>query len=173
MFKKQLPAFVLAFVLPIVAVYWWWGGFAPVSVVEVEAGPYRYAYLDYDGPIDNLRKTQNKALEKFTAARVEAGDTVALILSDPRAGGGKVRARLGYTLADSAPIPAGLTEGRLEKRAVLRAQVQAAVLIAPSRAYQALADTRGETAIRMPALERYRPAGHAGGVGEFVLEVPR
>ncbi|OYZ58330.1 MAG: hypothetical protein B7Y21_03890, partial [Hydrogenophilales bacterium 16-61-112] len=31
-FKKQWPAFVLAFVLPLVAVFWWWGGFSPVSV---------------------------------------------------------------------------------------------------------------------------------------------
>ena len=34
MFKKQWPAFVLAFVLPIVAVFWWWGGFNSVGVTE-------------------------------------------------------------------------------------------------------------------------------------------
>ena len=56
MFKKQWPAFVLAFVLPLLAVFWWWGGFNPVNVTETEAGPYRYAYLDYDGPISNVRK---------------------------------------------------------------------------------------------------------------------
>jgi len=174
-FKKQWPAFVLAFILPLLAVFWWWGGFNAVSVTETEAGPYRYAYLDYEGPISNLRKTQRKALDEFNAARVEAGDTINVILSDPRAANGKVSARLGYTLADGAPVPAGLKEGRIERRQVYRAQVQAAVLLAPSKAYQALSDTlesRGQ-AIVMPTVELYRPAGQAGGIGIFTLEMNR
>lgn len=175
MFKKQWPAFVLAFVLPLVAVFWWWGGFSAVSVTETEAGPYRYAYLDYEGPISNMRKTQRKALEAFTVAKVEAGDTISVILSDPRATNGKVRAQLGYTLADSAAIPQGLKEGRIERRPVLAAQVQAAVLLAPSKAYQALSNTlepQGKT-ITMPTVERYRPAGQASRIGTFTLEMNR
>ena len=108
MFKKHWPAFVLAFIVPLLAVFWWWGGFSAVSVTETEAGPYRYAYLDYEGPISNMRKSQRAVLEKFAAARVEAGDTISVILTDPRAGGGKVRAQLGYVLADNAAIPDGL-----------------------------------------------------------------
>jgi len=174
-FKKQWPAFVLAFILPLLAVFWWWGGFNAVSVTETEAGPYRYAYLDYEGPISNLRKTQRKALDEFNAARVEAGDTINVILSDPRAASGKVSAQLGYTLADGAPVPQGLKEGRIERRPVYRAQVRAAVLLAPSKAYQALSDTlesRGQ-AIVMPTVELYRPAGQAGGIGTFTLEMNR
>jgi len=109
--KKQWPAFVLAFVLPLLAVFWWWGGFNSVSVTETDAGPYRYAYLDYEGPISDMRKSQRTALDKFTVAKVAAGDTISVILSDPRAANGKVRAQLGYTLADAAPIPEGLQEG--------------------------------------------------------------
>ena len=175
MFKKQWPAFVLAFILPLLAVFWWWGGFNAVSVTETEAGPYRYAYLDYEGPISNLRKTQRKALDEFNAAKVEAGDTINVILSDPRAANGKVSAQLGYTLADGAPVPQGLKEGRIERRPVYRAQVRAAVLLAPSKAYQALSDTlesRGQ-AIVMPTVELYRPAGQAGGIGTFTLEMNR
>lgn len=175
MFKKQWPAFVLAFIVPLLAVFWWWGGFNTVSVTEIEAGPYRYAYLDYAGPINNMRKTQRKALDEFNAARVEAGDTINVILSDPRAANGKVSAQLGYTLADGAPVPQGLKEGRIERRPVYRAQVQAAVLLAPSKAYQALSDTlesRGQ-ALVMPTVELYRPAGQAGGVGTFTLEMNR
>ena len=175
MFKKQWPAFVLAFVLPLVGVYWWWGGFSEVSVTETEAGPYRYAYLDYEGPISNMRKTQRKALEAFTAAKVEAGDTISVILTDPRATNGKVRAQLGYTLTDSAAIPQGLKEGRIERRPVLAAQVRAAVLLAPSKAYQALSNTlkpQGKT-ITMPTVERYRPAGQANRIGTFTLEMNR
>jgi hypothetical protein len=174
-FKKQWPAFVLAFVLPLLAVFWWWGGFDSASVTETEAGPYRYAYLDYDGPINNMRKTQRKALDEFNAARVEAGDTISVILSDPRASHGKVRARLGYLLAETAALPRGLKEGRIARRPVYRAQVRAAVLLAPSKAYQALSDAlaaRGKS-LAMPTVELYRPAGQANRIGTFTLEMDR
>ena len=175
MFKKQWPAFVLAFVLPLVAVFWWWGGFSPVSVSETEAGPYRYAYLEYEGPINNMRKPQRTVLEKFTEDKVAAGDTINVILSDPRASHGKVRAHVGYTLSETAPIPSGLKEGRIAARPVYAAQVHAAVLLAPSKAYQALADTlesQGKT-LTMPAVELYRPAGQSNRVGHFTLEMNR
>jgi len=174
-FKKQWPAFVLAFVLPLLAVFWWWGGFNAVSVTETEAGPYRYAYLDYEGPISNMRKTQRTALGKFEVAKVEAGDTISVILTDPRAANGKVKAQLGYTLSDTATVPEGLKEGRIERRPVYPAQVQAAVLLAPSKAYQALADTlkpQGKSIV-MPTVELYRPAGQADRIGVFTLEMNR
>jgi hypothetical protein len=173
--KKQWPAFVLAFVLPLLAVFWWWGGFNAVSVTETEAGPYRYAYLEYEGPISNMRKSQRTALNHFTEAKVEAGDTISVILSDPRAASGKVRAQLGYILADNAPIPEGLKEGRIERRPVYAAHVQAAVLLAPSKAYQALSNilkAHGETIV-MPTVELYHPAGQANRIGTFTLEMDR
>jgi hypothetical protein len=174
-FKKQWPAFVLAFILPLLAVFWWWGGFNTVSVTETEAGPYRYAYLDYEGPISNMRKTQRSVEEKFDLAKVAAGDTISVILTDPRAANGKVRAQLGYLLAADAPIPEGLKEGRIERRPIYAARVQAAVLLAPSKAYQALSDTlkpRGQ-GIVMPTVELYRPAGKASQIGTFTLEMNR
>jgi len=174
-FKKQWPAFVLAFIVPLLAVFWWWGGFNSVSVTETEAGPYRYAYLDYEGPISNMRKTQRKVLDEFNAAKVEAGDTISVILTDPRAASGKVSAQLGYVLADDAPLPDRLKEGRIERRPVFAAQVHAVVLLAPSKAYQALSDTleaRGQSII-MPTVELYRPAGQATQIGTFTLEMNR
>ncbi len=175
MFKKQWPAFVLAFVLPLLAVFWWWGGFNAVSVSEIEAGPYRYAYSDYEGPISNMRKSQRTVLDKFSLAKVEAGDTINLILTDPRAANGKVRAQVGYTLSETAAVPAGLKEGRIERRPVYAAQVQAVVLLAPSKTYQALADTlepQGKI-LTMPMVELYRPAGQSNRVGHFTLEMNR
>jgi len=173
--KKQWPAFLLAFVLPLVAVFWWWGGFATVSVSEDEAGPYRYAYLDYEGPISNMRKTQRGALAAFEHAGVPAGDTLTVLFSDPRAAHGKVTAHVGYVLPEGAPVPAGLKEARVERRPVIRAQVQAAVLLAPSKAYQALADTLAERGqdIVMPTVELYRPAGKVDRIGTFTLEMNR
>lgn len=175
MFKKQWPAFLLAFVLPLLAVFVWWGGFASVAVTETEAGPYRYAYLDYEGNINNMRKTQRDALQKFEAAGVAAGDTVSVILTDPRAQRGKVKAQLGYLLDETASLPQGLREGRIERRPVFQAQVQAAVLLAPSKAYQALSDSleaRGR-ALAMPTVELYRPSGTPGRMGIFTLEMNR
>lgn len=175
MFKKQWPAFVLAFILPLLAVYWWWGGFNSASVTETEAGPYRYAYLDYEGPISNMRKSQRTALDKFTMAKVEAGDTISVILTDPRATHGKVRAQLGYTLTETAPIPEGLKEGRIAQRPIYAVQVQAAVLLAPSKAYQALSDSLEASGkpIVMPTVELYRPAGKPNQIGIFTLEMNR
>lgn len=175
MFKKQWPAFLLAFVLPLLAVFIWWGGFASVDVSETEAGPYRYAYLDYEGEISNMRKTQRAALQRFEAAGVEAGDTISVILTDPRENRGKVRAQLGYLLADAAALPEGLKEGRIERRPVYQAQVKAAVLLAPSKAYQVLSDTlepRGQRIV-MPTVELYRPSGTRGRMGVFTLEMNR
>lgn len=175
MFRKQWPAFVLAFVLPLLAVFGWWGGFASVEVSEAEAGPYRYAYLDYEGPINNMRKTQRSVLNRFAAAGVEAGDTISVILTDPRAAHGKVQAQLGYLLGESAALPDGLKEGRIDLRPVYRAEVRAAVLLAPSKAYQALSDAldaRGQ-ALAMPTVELYRPSGKPGRMGTFTLEMNR
>jgi hypothetical protein len=174
-FKKQWLAFVLAFILPLLAVYGWWGGFNSASVTETEAGPYRYAYLDYEGPISNMRKSQRAVLEKFTVSKVVAGDTISVILTDPRAANGKVRAQLGYTLTATAMLPEGLKEGHIARRPVYTATVQAAVLLAPSKAYQALSDSlesSGKTIV-MPTVELYRPAGKANRIGIFTLEMNR
>lgn len=175
MFRKQWPAFVLAFVVPLVGVFAWWGGFASVEVSEAEAGPYRYAYLDYEGDISNMRKTQRSVLQKFEAAGVAAGDTVSVILTDPRDARGKVQAQLGYLLAETAALPEGLKEGRIERRPVVRAQVQAAVLLAPSKAYQALSNhlDAGGRKLAMPTVELYRPSGTPGRMGSFTLEMNR
>lgn len=175
MFKKQWPAFLLAFVLPLTGVFWWWGGFAAVRVADTEAGPYRYAYLEYEGPLNNMRKTQRRVLDEFNAAGVPAGDTLTVLFTDPRATHGRVRARTGYLLDESAALPHGLKEGRIERRPVVSAQVRAAILLAPSKAYQALIDTldaRGRP-LALPTVERYQPAGSAGGVGTFTLEMGR
>jgi hypothetical protein len=175
MFKKQWPAFLLAFVLPVVGVYAWWGGFATAHVSSTEAGPYRFAYLDYDGPLNDMRKTQKQALLAFTDARVTEGDNLTVLLTDPRSGNGKVRAQVGYTLAADAALPRGLKEGRIARRPVLMTRVHASFLIGPSKAYQALADYQKARAsdIRMPTVEIFHPAKSVNGIGEFTLEMDR
>lgn len=175
MFKKQWPAFLLAFVLPVVLVYAWWGGFRTASVSETEVGPYRYAYLDYEGPISNMRKTQRAASQAFVKSKIPVGDTFTVVLTDPRSASGNVRAQVGYTLAAEASLPAGLKEGRVARRPVLAVSVQAAILLAPSKAYQTLYEylqAQGRD-IRMPTVEIYRPSGKTGQMGVYTLEMQR
>ena len=51
----------------------------------------------------------------------------------------------------------------------------ASVLLAPSKAYQTLADTLEPNghALVMPTVELYRPAGQANRIGTFTLEMNR
>ena len=174
-FKKQWPAFLLAFVLPLLGVFWWWGGFATVSVVETVAGPYRYAYLEFEGPINNMHKTQHRALGAFNAANIPAGDTITVLFTDPRRDRGRVKAHVGYLLGETAQLPPNLKEGRIERRPVYQARVQAVVLLAPSKAYQALVNRLAEQGrtLAMPTVELYRPAGEVGRIGSFTLEMNR
>jgi len=53
--------------------------------------------------------------------------------------------------------------------------VQAVVLLAPSKSYQALSDTLEQSgrAIVMPTVELVRPAGEADRIGSFTLEMNR
>lgn len=173
--RKQWPAFLLAFVLPILLVFWWWGGFNRVQVSETEAGPHRYAYLEYEGPISNMRKKQREVFRRFEQAGQEPGDPINLILTDPRSGDGKVRAHVGYLLQDNAAVPEGMQEGRVPRRPVYAASVQAAVLLAPSKAYQALHDTLQSSGreIVMPTVEIYRPGDSVSRIGTFTLEMDR
>lgn len=175
MFKKQWPAFVLAFVVPILLVYGWWGGFRSASITQAEAGPYRYAYLDYEGPISAMRKTQKQALQAFVQSRVPEGDTLTVLLSDPRQGNSKIRAQVGYTLTPTAPVPQGLKEGVIPRRPVLLVSVHAAILLAPSKAYQALYEYLQLQArdINMPTVEIYRPGAKVSEIGVFTLEMNR
>jgi len=174
-FRKQWPVFLLAFVLPILLVYGWWGGFRTASVTLGEAGPYRYAYLDYSGPISAMRKTQKMVLQAFVQSRIQEGDTFTVLLSDPRSQSGQVRAQVGYTLAPGAALPKGLKEGVIARRPVLMASVRAAILLAPSKAYQALYEHLQQQAhdIKMPTVEIYRPAETVSEVGVFTLEMQR
>ena len=175
MFKKQWPVFLLAFVLPILLVYGWWGGFRVASITQTEAGPYRYAYLDYTGPISAMRKTQKTVLQAFVQSRIQEGDTLTVLLSDPRSQSGQVHAQVGYTLMPGAAVPKGLKAGVIARRPVLAVSVRAAILLAPSKAYQALYEYLQSQAhdIKMPTVEIYRPAETVSEVGVFTLEMNR
>lgn len=172
--RKQWPAFILAFVLPLLAVYWWWGGFNAATVMETESGPHFYAYLEHSGDLGKLPKTQDKVYRLLKQAGIEPGDTITVLLTDPRTTAkGEQRAKTGYRVSVDAKLPSGLMSEIIPRRRVVMAKVHAVVMLAPSKAYQALADylePKGQD-ITLPAVEIYRPAGSPAGVGELSVEI--
>ena len=172
--RTQWKPFLLAFVLPIVGVYWWWGGFNAAEISESESGPHVFAYLEHQGDLGKLPKTQGKVFALLNEAGITPGDTVTLLLSDPRkAVKPEQRAKTGYRVPADAKLPEGLQLEIIPRRKVLAARVHAGVMLAPGKAYQALSDhlqAQGRE-LTMPALEIYRPSGTPSQVGELVVEV--
>jgi hypothetical protein len=172
--RKQWPAFILAFLLPLVAVYWWWGGFNAATVSEAESGPYFYAYVEHEGDLGKLSKTQARVFALLEQAGIEPGDTVTVLLTDPRkTAKSQQHARTGYRIPLDAKLPKGLMSEIIPRRRVVAAKVHAAVILAPSKAYQALADYLKPMGrdITLPAVEIYRPSGTPARVGELTVEV--
>jgi DNA gyrase inhibitor GyrI len=174
LFKKQWPAFLLAFVLPLMGVYWWWGGFNSATITEGESGPYFYAYLEHSGDIAKLPKTQEKVFRLLKQAGIEPAETVTVLLTDPRTTAKPdQQARTGYRVPLDAKLPAELLSDVLPRRRVLSAKVQAAATLAPGKAYQALYDHLQKQGldITLPAVEIYRPSGTPTRVGELTVEI--
>lgn len=172
--KKFLP-FLLAFVLPLVAIYAWWGGFAPVSIETAERGPYTYAYLEQRGDYSKLPELAAKAREELERTGVEYGQAITVLFSNPDlVEVNDRRARAGYLVAEGTRVPEPLAVDHIPARPVLLVQVRAGHMLAPSRAYLALdrhLQTLG-TGIRMPTVEFYQPSGGALKMGLFSLEMP-
>jgi effector-binding domain-containing protein len=172
--RKQWPAFVLAFVLPLLIIYWWWGGFNSATVTEAESGPYFYAYLEHTGELGKLSKTQAKVFALLKEAGIEPGDTITVLLTDPRkTPKADQHARTGYLIPMDAKIPDGLMSETIPRREVIAARVHAAAMLAPSKAYQALADYLEPLGrdISLPAVEIYHPSGTPARVGELTVEI--
>lgn len=174
MIRKQWPAFILAFVLPLLAIYWWWGGFNKVAVAEIESGPHFYAYLEHEGDLGKLPKTQAQVFALLEQAGIAPGDTITVLLTDPRKSAkSEQRAKTGYRVPLDAKLPKQLRSEVIPRRRVYAATVQAAVALAPSKAYQALADylEPGGRDITLPAVEIYRPSGTPSRVGVLTVEI--
>lgn len=171
--KKFLP-FLLAFLLPLVAVYAWWGGFSPVEIREQSRGPYTYAYLEHTGDYAKLPKVQAQVLHELNKAGIEAGDAITVLYSNPDVvAKGARRARTGYLIPAGARPAAPLLKAEIPHRPVLATHVRAAILLAPSRAYQALdsylqARNRG---IVMPTVEIYEAADSIYKMGGLTVEM--
>ncbi len=171
--KSWLPI-LFAFVLPILAVYAWWGGFSRVDILEAERGPYVYAYLEHRGDIARIPKTEQLARAALQAQQIAAGMAITVLLDDPRrVPRDALRAQVGFLIDPAVAVAAPLQRGEIPVRRVLVAQVRAAALLAPSKAYQALHEhlaAQGRT-IRMPTVELYDSPPQIYRMGMFHVEM--
>ncbi len=174
-YKKFLP-FLLAFVLPVAAVYAWWGGFSPVDIREGMRGPYTYAYLEHSGDYSKLPEVAEEVRGLLKDGKVAYGLPISVLYSNPDlVDVGKRRSRTGFLVAVDARVRAPLQIDSVPPRPVLIAQVRAGNLLAPSRAYPALdryLQAKGG-GIRMPTVEIYEPSGSPFRMGLLTVEMPR
>lgn len=177
--KKFLPGlvpFLLAFVLPLLLVYTWWGGFNPVQIENSTGGPYTYAYLESQGDYSKLPDKAVEAREILVAAGIDAGKPITVLYSNPDlVDVGKRRARTGYLVQPGAKVPLPLEVDTIPARPVLVARVRAGSMLAPGRAYSAL-DNHLQglgQGIRMPTVEIYDVADSVMSMGQLTVEVER
>lgn len=174
MVLKRLAPFLIAFVLPLVLIYAWWGGFNPVSIEEAVRGPYTYAYLDHTGDYAKLPDEQIKARNGLERQKTPVGLSINVLYSNPDLVEQSKRvARTGYLVPAGTLVDAPLKVDVIPARPVLIARVQSSVILAPSRAYLALdkhlqAQGRG---IAMPTVEIYESPASGFSMGVLSVEM--
>ncbi|TSA19828.1 MAG: hypothetical protein D4R70_06710 [Betaproteobacteria bacterium] len=174
MIKRILSPFLLAFVLPLVAIYAWWGGFTEVTITKAQRGPYTYAYLEQAGDYSKLQTLELKADQALRAQGIIAGAPITVLLSNPDTViVTERRGRVGFLVPLGTTVQAPLAMATIPARQVLSVTVQAGRGLAPGRAYAALdaylqKQGRG---ILMPTVEHYAPAPTVYRMGVFTLEM--
>lgn len=172
--QKHVLAFLLAFVLPLVSVFAWWGGFRTVNIESDLAGPYSYAYLEHTGDYSKLPDLAGKVSKELALQKIQAGLPITVLYSNPEVVQVNERkARTGYLVPVGAQVQPPLLYDNIHARPVLRARVQAASLLAPGMAYAALdkyQQARGR-GIVMPTVEIYEPSGTPLKMGVLSVEM--
>jgi len=156
--KKQLPYFLLVFLLPVIAVLWWWGLFSSATLTVSSEGDYRYAYLDAQGVYSKLVKKQDEVLFELKKQNITPGAEVALLMSDPRTTPhDDLIAQAGFMIGkDVNPLPP-LKVNTIAKREVVVAEIKAHPLLAYGKVYSTLLDyaRQHNTGLHLPTLEIY------------------
>lgn len=158
--KKQWKFFLLAFVLPLLGIFWWVGAFTEVKVETGQMrGPYHFAYAEHSGDYANLPDSQLAVLRVLKDQGIEHGAALSLMQDDPRATSRKkLTALTGYVVADGVKVREPLKLMDIPARAVIVASVRAHPRLAPGKVYAALLkylDERGMK-LKVPTLEVYQ-----------------
>jgi hypothetical protein len=156
--KKQHLFFLLAFLLPTLIVLWWWGLFRTATIDVAERGPYRYVYVDMQGPYSKLAAKQQEVYAELRRQNITAGSSFTIIYDNPRTTKASERhARTGYLIDPSASPKAPLQADTLPLRRVVMAQIKAHPLIAYGKVYTLLENYAKRQAedLHMPTVEIY------------------
>lgn len=156
--KRQWLPFLLAFALPTLGILWWWGLFSTASVEVAERGPYRYAYLEAEGPYSKLVTKRGEVEGALRQHGAELHRSITIIFDDPRTtSDDKLRARTGFLIAPDFNPPAPLQVDTVPTRRVLTASIKAHPVFAYGKVYAALLDytQRHHMRLRMPTVELY------------------
>jgi hypothetical protein len=154
--KKHWPYFLIVFLIPVIAILWWWGLFSSASVQTAERGDYTYAYLDAEGPYSKLTSKQDEVLFYLKQQGITPGAQITLILSDPRNTRHQaLQARTGFLIEKNAMPAAPLKIETIPLRKVVVAEIKAHPLFAYGKAYSALIhySTDHQTSLHLPTLE--------------------
>ncbi|MEQ1600249.1 MAG: GyrI-like domain-containing protein [Methylophilaceae bacterium] len=137
--KKNVLYILLVFLLPILAVLWWWGLFSQATVTISERGGYHYAYLEAIGVYSKHGSKQNEVRFELKQQGIAPGAQVTLILTDPRTTPhDQLRAYTGYMIAADATPKPPLKTATIPMRRVVVAQIKAHPLFAYGKTYSAL-----------------------------------
>ncbi|MCP5190902.1 MAG: hypothetical protein H6988_10990 [Pseudomonadales bacterium] len=173
-FLKPFIPFLLAFVLPLVAIYAWWGGFRDVAIQPGTGGPYAYVYLEQKGDYSKLTELAGEVARELAAQKIEPGLPITVLYSNPDlVDVGKRVGRAGYLLPTGVQVRPPLLQDTIPARPVLIARIQAGSLLAPGKAYAALDEyqqARGR-GIVMPTVEIYRSSGTPLEMGLLTVEM--
>ena len=154
--KKQLPYFLIAFLVPVLAVLWWWGLFSSAKVETAERGGYRYAYLEAQGVYSKLGKKRNEVFYELKQQNIEAGAEITLLLTDPRTTPHQqLKANTGFIIASDVTPQAPLKVATIPLRNVAVAEIRAHPLFAYGKAYSALLEysKTHDATLHLPTLE--------------------
>ncbi|MFZ9642162.1 MAG: GyrI-like domain-containing protein [Candidatus Methylopumilus sp.] len=154
--KKQLPYFVLFFVLPVVAMLAWWGLFSSASLALETSPAYDYVYLDAEGPYSKLSSKQNEVLFYMKQQNIAHGAAIAIVMTDPRTTSYKaLLARAGFLVDHPLEVKAPLKIGHIAPQKVAVAQIKAHPLLAYGKTYSVLLDycKKQDMKLQLPTVE--------------------
>lgn len=157
MTNKHWPYFLLAFALPLLLVFWWWGAFTSPAVENLPRPALRYAYLISEGDYSKVEDRQYEVRDLLKQQGIAAGQAITLIEHDPRITPGAQRqAQAGIMIASDAPaLKAPLQNGQLPERRALVVKARAHPFLAYGKAYGALLDylKAQNIVLRLPVAE--------------------
>lgn len=157
--KKQWIAFLLAFALPILGVFWWWGAFSKAEIETAQRGPYHYAYTVHKGDYSKLPERQQEVWRALEAQGIAPGASVTLLLNDPRTTPKRDwSAQVGALVPPEAKVAEPLRTADIPSRKVLTVRVKGQPLLAPGKAYAALVEYLEQHGMKfnLPTLEIYQ-----------------